>query len=332
MAEGSIGGTPISSLPASSFAYCEPGDAPAGERCHFPIRDAKGRPDAAHVRAALSRLDQSPFGDKARARVEAAARELGIGQAGKATGEMKAEPMDGSRLDRWLSGRIPRRVLVLPFGGPIPAKGAPLGTDLDGEWFDRETDIFGEFPALRRTRERLVDWHHDQDPTGRMKGAVLGRVELDAEPEDDGYWADFWANAGEQRRELVARLERGGVPLYGSSQAVYKKARGDGHIDVWPLYRHTITTSPQNTRAVVPPLKAVLDAEDVPLDAVTYAAVKAALVGVDTIVDRFGNSPSAAAAASPAGGDALAAPTDDDLRRLADLVAATREWLTAVRP
>ena len=40
---------------------------------------------------------------------------------GKAT-ELKAEDMNASRLDRWLSGAIPRRVLVVPFGGPIPTK------------------------------------------------------------------------------------------------------------------------------------------------------------------------------------------------------------------
>src|SRR5512146_2916760 len=160
MAEGTLGGTPISELPASSFAYCEPGDGAVSVRCHFPIRDKNGKPDAAHVRNALARLGQSAFERQARPKVEAAAKELGIGE-GKAFAELKAEPMSTSRLDRWLKGEISRRVLVLPFGGPIPAKGAPLGVDLDGEWFDRDTDIYGSYAVLRETRERLVDWHHD---------------------------------------------------------------------------------------------------------------------------------------------------------------------------
>ena len=54
MPEGTPGGTKISALPRSSFAYCEPN----GGTCHFPIRDADGKPDAAHVRNALARLSQ----------------------------------------------------------------------------------------------------------------------------------------------------------------------------------------------------------------------------------------------------------------------------------
>lgn len=194
------------------------------------------------------------------------------------TEPMKAEPMDGTRLDAWLSGRIPRRVLVVPFTGPLP--GGKAGLDLDGEYFDATTDLTGPFEALRRTRDRMVDWHHGNDPTGVMKGAILGRVVLDEQPEGDGVWADFWANAGEKRRELLGRLESQGIPLYGSSEAVAPAVRkaSDGHIEVWPLIRHTITTSPQNTHAVVPPIKALLDAPGLPCDALTMGAVKAAAV------------------------------------------------------
>lgn len=201
----------------------------------------------------------------------------------KTTGEIKAEPLTGSRLDRWLSGRVSRRLLMVPFGGPLP--GGKAGLDLDGEYFDADTDLYGPYPALRLSRERLVDWHHDDDPTGVMKGALLGRVIFDAEPEDDGVWADFWVNAGEKRRSLIASLERRGVPLYGSSQAA-KGAHVDpatGHIEVWPLIRHTITTSPQNPYAVVPSIKAMLST--LPIDMVTLHAMRAAILGLDTPAD-----------------------------------------------
>jgi len=130
-----------------------------------------------------------------------------------------------------------------------------------------------------------VDWHHDQDPTGIMRGAILGKAVLDAAPEPDGLWADFWANAGEKRRELVARLERSGVPLFGSSQPAARGVRkaSDGHIEVWPLVRHTITTSPQNTHAVVPPLKALI-AAGWPSEAVGKAALEAALLAPDELL------------------------------------------------
>ena len=276
-----MSGASINDLPDSAFAYIEPGgkkvDGKTEPRSlrHFPIHDA------AHVRNALARLQQSPFGAKARAKVLAAAGRFGI-TVGKAWHEpMKAEPLTTEQLDLWLSGKRSRRVLVIPFTGPLP--GGKAGLDLDGEFFDDETDLYGSFDILRRTRERMVDWHHDQDPTGKMKGAILGRVTLDQDPEDDGLWADFWANAGEKRRDLLARLESAGIPLYGSSEPVHgavRRSKG-GHIDTWPIIRHTITTSPQNTHAVVPPLKAVLgDAGD--YDALTVAALAAAAVGEGT--------------------------------------------------
>jgi len=69
----------INDLPDSAFAYIEPGGekddegktVPRSLR-HFPIHDA------AHVRNALARLSQSPFGAKARAKVLAAAKKFGI--------------------------------------------------------------------------------------------------------------------------------------------------------------------------------------------------------------------------------------------------------------
>jgi phage head maturation protease len=69
----------INDLPDSAFAYIEPGgkkDAagrtmPRSKR-HFPIHDA------AHVRNALARAPQSPFGDKAMPKIRAAAKRFGI--------------------------------------------------------------------------------------------------------------------------------------------------------------------------------------------------------------------------------------------------------------
>lgn len=204
--------------------------------------------------------------------------------------EMKAEPMTTGQLDRWLSGEIPRRHLALPFSGPVQGK-----YDADGEYFDERTDFYGPYPWLKTSRDRLVDWHHvtfgdRTDPTGVMKGAILGKIVLDPEPStaavDDveyaGVWADFWANAGERKRALLAQLERRAVPLYGSSQPVQKAVRVDrstGHIEVWPVRYHTITTSPQNTHAVLPPMKALLD--DPFTAELSVGALRAFLTGAD---------------------------------------------------
>jgi phage head maturation protease len=70
----------INDLPDSAFAYIEPGGekddqgktVPRSKR-HFPIHDA------AHVRNALARAPQSPFGAKAMPKIKAAAKKFGIG-------------------------------------------------------------------------------------------------------------------------------------------------------------------------------------------------------------------------------------------------------------
>jgi hypothetical protein len=69
----------VNDLPDSAFAYIEPGGrldetgrtTPRSLR-HFPVHDK------AHAANALARLSSSPFGQKARPKVEAAARKFGI--------------------------------------------------------------------------------------------------------------------------------------------------------------------------------------------------------------------------------------------------------------
>src|SRR5215467_4056533 len=69
----------INDLPDSDFAYIEPGGSkdPSGKTVprslrHFPIHDA------AHVRNALARAPQSPFGEKAMPKIRAAAKKFGV--------------------------------------------------------------------------------------------------------------------------------------------------------------------------------------------------------------------------------------------------------------
>src|SRR5215831_1830282 len=73
----------INDLPDSDFAYIEPGGSkdasgktvPRSLR-HFPIHDV------AHVRNALARAPQSPFGDKAMPAIKRAAKKFGVGDYG----------------------------------------------------------------------------------------------------------------------------------------------------------------------------------------------------------------------------------------------------------
>jgi len=77
----------INNLPDSAFAYIEPGGEKDGEGKtvprslrHFPHHDAGGSLDLAHLRNALARAPQSPFGAKAMPHLERHARGAGVGE------------------------------------------------------------------------------------------------------------------------------------------------------------------------------------------------------------------------------------------------------------
>lgn len=174
----------------------------------------------------------------------------------KAMLPIKAKPIED--VEAFFAGKVPWRLLAIPFGGPIPSPKSARGVDLDGEWFSEKTDIFGGRKALIESRERLVDWHHAKDPTGMMKSDYIGKSILDPNPDEDGWWVDFWFKAGEKRIALIKSLVERGSQLFGSSQAASKAVTPDGEITEWPYYLQTISTSPQNTLSVLRP-KAVLD-------------------------------------------------------------------------
>jgi hypothetical protein len=112
----------INDLPDSAFAYIEPGGkkdehgrtTPRSLR-HFPIHDA------AHVRNALSRAPQSPFGDRAMGKIRAAAKKFGIGEAKKeADMADQVAKADGPELDDQ-DGTDP----ALPLAAPDDADDLP---------------------------------------------------------------------------------------------------------------------------------------------------------------------------------------------------------------
>lgn len=170
---------------------------------------------------------------------------------------VKAQQMDDDELNAWFAGRVPRRLLAIPFGGPIANGKAPNGVDLDGEYFSERTDIYGSISGLRQTRERLLDWHHGRDDL--MRRVTIGKTMLDPNPDEDGWWVDAWLKAGQKHLDMVRRLVERGAQLFGSSEAAYKKTADDGEILVWPMVLETLTTRPTNTLSVLRPVKAMLD-------------------------------------------------------------------------
>lgn len=191
----------------------------------------------------------------------------------KAMMPVKAKALSEDEEQAWFEGRVPRRLLAIPFGGPIPSPKAPRGVDYDGEWFSPRTDIFGGIKHLRENRERLVDFSHSfaapdrryGDPTGMMTGHLLGKSILDPDPEEDGWWVDIWLKAGERRVRMIQALAQRGAQLFGSSQPIPGKGRRDpdtGEILVWPFVLETLSPAPSNTYSVLRPAKAILEEAD----------------------------------------------------------------------
>ena len=250
----------VNDLPDSAFA--------CPEQRKYPHHDASGKLDLPHLRAALSRIGDPNNEQCGKAHLQAHARAEGMGNA-KALMPIKAKPLDEDEETAFWDGKVPRRLLAIPFGGPIPSPKSKLGVDLDGEFFSERTDIYGPYPELKQDRTRLVDWHHSYqpptpkygDPTGMMMGHLIGKSILDPDPDEDGWWVDFWLEAGNKRVSLIKRLAERGAQLYGSSQPAKGGGRVNpetGEITVWPFLFETLSTSPQNTYSVMRP-KGLLD-------------------------------------------------------------------------
>lgn len=206
---------------------------------------------------------------------------LGDAMNDKALMPVQAKALDPDEETAWFAGRIPRRLLAVPFGGPIPLPKAPRGVDYDGEWFSERTDIYGGIRALRESRDRLVDFSHAFRPPsprygdqmtnprtgeqGLMNGHILGKSILDPDPDEDGWWVDLWLKAGDKRVRMIEALARRGGQLFGSSQVIPGKGRKDpqtGEITVWPWAMVTLSPAPSNTYSVLRPAKAVLEEAD----------------------------------------------------------------------
>lgn len=170
----------------------------------------------------------------------------------KPLSDLKASPLDDDAF----------RLLAFPFGGPIRSNTWPRGVDADFETFTERTDIKADWLPFRPT-----DWHHGGDT--KMRRTVLGKaVDLGGfmgpskDPDEDGWWVTVWLDHEQRRLRLIQQINERGGHVYGSSESIPGLTRkaSNGEILVWPYWRQTLSTSPQNTHSVIRPLKATLDA------------------------------------------------------------------------
>jgi HK97 family phage prohead protease len=165
----------INDLSDSDFAYIEPGGTkdssgkttPRSLR-HFPIHDA------AHVRNALARMSQSPFGDKAKGKIMAAAKKFGIDM------QMNSRPDLGlciRAFDFETRGRAGDGRTLEGYAAVYnsPARIRDFGGDFD------EVILPGAFTRSLQQRTPVMQWEHGKDP--RVGTVPIATIE-EINPED----------------------------------------------------------------------------------------------------------------------------------------------------
>jgi HK97 family phage prohead protease len=152
----------INDLPDSAFAYIEPGGekdeegktVPRSKR-HFPIHDA------AHVRNALARAPQSPFGVKAMPKIRAAAKRFGIHVSDERSQfELPNAPIEFR--DSSVSGvNFDKRVIEVV---AVPYE-EPTVIEYRGELWE-ESFVRGSFDGIETRQDQVrVNRNHDKTMT-----------------------------------------------------------------------------------------------------------------------------------------------------------------------
>jgi HK97 family phage prohead protease len=205
-------------LPDSSFLYIEPGGKKDGEGKttprslrHFPVKDAQGNVDVAHVRNALSRIPQSNVPASAKASATAAAQKM---LKSTSRSDMDTPPRDDLvrttstfELKRSEGSDMP----ILSGTAAVFGEWTEIRSSYEGHFFERfMPGAFKKTISENKSKIRCL-FHHGQDPSIGFK--PLGPITKLAE-ESGGLRYDVQLLDTDYNRSLIPGLEAG---LYGSS-------------------------------------------------------------------------------------------------------------------
>lgn len=136
-------------------------------------------------------------------------------------------------------------------GGYLVMYGSADQTDLEGEYFTKDTDFgldwFDSRPAL---------YHHGLDKS--IKGTRIGKIDT-LKQDDIGVWVEAQLDLRNQYVRAIMQLVEKGVLGWSSGTLPQLVHTENGQIKVWPIVEGSATPTPAEPRLSVVPLKSLLD-------------------------------------------------------------------------
>lgn len=263
----------INDLPDSDFAYIEPGGTkdssgkttPRSKR-HFPIHDA------AHVRNALARAPQSPFGKQAMPKILAAAKKFGVEAAQNNSRPLPvyvARAIDLPQEYRSANSEADGLGVMTGYFSVFDTW-YEVESRWEGKFLERaDPDAFTRTIAEDRASMRVL-FNHGFDP--QVGDKVLGPIR-ELRPEARGAYYEVPLFDTTYNRDLLPGLKAG---VYGASMRMVVRD------DAWDDRPERSNHNPEGL-----PERTILDAGVAEFGAVTFPASPGASAGVRSTTDRF---------------------------------------------
>lgn len=149
-------------------------------------------------------------------------------------------------------------------GGYLVRFGDADKTDLEGEFFTRDTDFDLEIGEVNRTS---VYYHHGLDPVIKQRKIGTGEVRY---ADDVGLWVEAQLEIRDQYESAIYDMVKTGKLGWSSGTAPHLMAKSAGHITRWPIVEASITPTPAEPRAHAVAVKALSSPTAGPVEVCAY--------------------------------------------------------------
>jgi hypothetical protein len=295
VAKADLSTASVNDLPDSAFAHIEPGGTKDDEgkttprsKRHFPVHDE------AHVRNALSRAPQSPFGPKAMPKIRAAAKHFGVevakadgdGEPGSPAWEAQDATAAQGAIDQILAARPAVQALAQREGTEVGAGHYDDMTDVcDLQQVDdllmQAAKLLGGFAVSERAEAGdAVAKTADAPPTPSAAPAATSPKESTVTDTQDGVTKAEGAAQTTTEQPAATDVAKS-APATGALSDAELAELGRAYLRKMAAEATTQTTgatAPADTARVIPGTETVQAPAEVPDDSVTKAAAQLATV------------------------------------------------------